>query len=322
MTDATLTHGTSIPQAVPIQRFTRTVPRSYVHRAAIAEVLITHWQTEGPDSFSVDAQWPRAHGFYGAVGGGWHDPLLVGETMRQALLLIAHAEYGVPAGHQFLMGDKSFRITPEGLRLEGTPADVTLHIRCHSVRRTGSRFAGMRTEITFHRDGVVIGTGGGSLSCINPNAYARVRSALGELPRQDTVPSPLTSLALLPPVDAALVDRDRAQDVVLSPGGQAGTFLLRADRSHPVLFDHPVDHVPGMLLSEAVRQAAHHVLQPRDVLPVGLSMRYERYVELHIPCTVRAVAEESQDRHHQVRVTVEQSGRTAAEGTLTVVERN
>ncbi|WP_260845011.1 AfsA-related hotdog domain-containing protein [Streptomyces sp. SLBN-31] len=45
-------------------------------------------------------------------------------------------------------------------------------------------------------------------------------------------------------------------DVVLSPLGQPHRWQLRVDTRHPVLFDHIVDHVPGMLLIEAARQAA------------------------------------------------------------------
>ncbi|WP_281275492.1 AfsA-related hotdog domain-containing protein [Saccharothrix australiensis] len=42
---------------------------------------------------------------------------------------------------------------------------------------------------------------------------------------------------------------------MLSPVGRSDSWLPRVDRRHPVLFDHPVDHVPGMALQEAGRQA-------------------------------------------------------------------
>ncbi|MER7481319.1 AfsA-related hotdog domain-containing protein [Streptomyces sp. NPDC126510] len=43
---------------------TTTVPREYVHRAAVSEVFLTGWQQTGADGFTVTAEWPRSHSFY------------------------------------------------------------------------------------------------------------------------------------------------------------------------------------------------------------------------------------------------------------------
>ncbi|MCZ0971672.1 AfsA-related hotdog domain-containing protein [Streptomyces albulus] len=59
--------------------------------------------------------------------------------------------------------------------------------------------------------------------------------------------------------------------------------------AHPVLFDHPVDHVPGMLMVEAARQAARAVA-PHWSLPVALDCSFARYAELDAPCWVGARA--------------------------------
>ncbi|MFD6811915.1 AfsA-related hotdog domain-containing protein [Streptomyces anthocyanicus] len=68
------------------------LPREYVHKSAHSEVLLTGWKTEGPDTFTVTAQWPRTHAFY-APTDGRHDPLLLAETVRQA------AHHTAPDGH-------------------------------------------------------------------------------------------------------------------------------------------------------------------------------------------------------------------------------
>jgi len=70
-----------------------------VHRAALAEVFLTSWTESGPDSYRVSAQWPRFHSFYAdADEGGYDDPMLLCETMRQTFPLLAHAAYGMPLG--------------------------------------------------------------------------------------------------------------------------------------------------------------------------------------------------------------------------------
>ena len=44
---------------------TSIVPRQYVHRAAVSEVLLTGWRPgAAPQTFTVDAQWPRGHSLF------------------------------------------------------------------------------------------------------------------------------------------------------------------------------------------------------------------------------------------------------------------
>ncbi|GHG96606.1 AfsA-related hotdog domain-containing protein [Streptomyces rubradiris] len=71
------------------------MPRQYVYRAAVAEVFLTGWRADGPDTFTVAAQWPRAHAYFTPVAGRL-DPLLLAETVRRTGALLAHAEYQVP----------------------------------------------------------------------------------------------------------------------------------------------------------------------------------------------------------------------------------
>ncbi|MFE6989647.1 AfsA-related hotdog domain-containing protein, partial [Streptomyces pharetrae] len=84
---------------------TSTVPSELVHRAAVAEVLLTGWRRVDDSRFVMTAQWPRGHCFFTPVAGGYHDPLIGCETLRQIGLLLGHAEFGVPFGHQFLVRD-------------------------------------------------------------------------------------------------------------------------------------------------------------------------------------------------------------------------
>uniref|UniRef100_A0AAU2JKS5 A-factor biosynthesis hotdog domain-containing protein n=1 Tax=Streptomyces sp. NBC_00049 TaxID=2903617 RepID=A0AAU2JKS5_9ACTN len=64
------------------------------------------------------------------------------------------------------------------------------------------------------------------------------------------------------------------------------TAPTQTDTDHPILFDHPVDHAPGMLLLEAVRQAAYASAFPRRGVLTDIEMRFFRYGELHAPCWI------------------------------------
>jgi len=292
--------------------FDRTVDRALVHRSAVSEVLLTDWRSVGELDFIVGAQWPRGHSFYPPVAERWYDPVLMAETIRQAGLLLAHGAFGVPLGTHFLMGDISFDVDPEVLVCNGRPADLSLMVTCDEVRRRGSTIAGMRIHVHVLRDGRSLGTGNGVLSCASAAAYHRLRGDRREKARA-------AQHGRLPlPVPPPLVGRDRSADVVLAPTADPRTWEVRSDLRHPVLFDHEVDHLPGMVLVEAMRQAACLATGWPELLVTALHSRFDRYVEFDRPCLVRAEAGPSALGGAPVRVVLEQDGSPVADGRLLV----
>ena len=145
------------------------------------------------------------------------------------------------------MGDLSFDVDPEGLACHGRPADLSLMVTCGDLRRRGNTISGMRIHVHVMRDGRPLGTGNGVLSCASAAAYRRLRGERGGVPHRGELPLPVP-----PP----LVGRDRSTDVVSPPTADPQVWEVRSDLRHPVLFDHEVDHLPGMVLVEAMRQAA------------------------------------------------------------------
>lgn len=291
--------------------FEQPVPRRFVHRASVAEVLLTGFAEDNrPDTFLLAAQWPRGHSFY-RTARGVHDPLLFAETIRQAGLLISHLGYKVPLEHSALMRNLSYEVTSAGLGCAGTPTNLILSATCQNVRFRKDVLVGFQITTVLRRGLELepVGIGRGELQCITPAAYRRLRGGAGAV-------SPPTDLAALPePVAPALVGKDARADVVLSRTEAENTWLLRCDTAHPVLFDHPVDHAPGMVLIEAMRQAAHSMLYPQRTAMVRLNATFERYVELAEPTVVRAIAEETEaDGSVRIRVELTQSGQLAAVG--------
>lgn len=259
---------------------TSTVPKELVHRASVAEVMLTDWARVDEHHFVVAAQWPRGHSFFATVDG-CHDPLIAAETIRQAGILLAHAEYGVPLGHHFLVSDLSVAVRPEHVRVDWTPASLELDVKCFDVKKRGGVLSGFRVEVAIYRDGHLAATGGGTLATMAPRVYQRLRGARMPEDGQPRV------IALTAPVPPQTVGRLSPTDVVLSPIGEPNRWQLRVDTRHPVLFDHLVDHVPGMVLLEAARQAAAATLGEVS-LPLSVSSEFHRYVELDAPCVIEA----------------------------------
>jgi len=288
--------------------FDQTVPRQQVHRAAVAEVLLTSCHPIAEDQFVLGAQWPRTHGFY-LPRAGLHDPMLLAETIRQSGMLVAHQSFGVPFGTQFALAELRLEVDPPGLAVTGVPAQLTAYLSCHDIHRRhdNGALSRMRIELEVFRDGVKIGSGGGSFSCLTPERYTRLRAAA----KPKAMP---TDQELPAPVPGGPVGRDRDCDVVLSPADTENTWLLRMDRDHPILFDHPLDHVPGMGLLEAMRQAALATRHPEPALPLSIQAAFTSYVELDIPCLIRATTGEDGTVH----VSVEQNDQVRTTGVVSL----
>lgn len=253
--------------------------RQLVHRSDPLDVFPTGLTRLTETQFSVAAHWPSAHRFFAPVDGRHQDPLLIAETMRQTTMLIAHAQFGVPVGDAFVMWELRYTSASERLELGDEPWDITVDVSCSKIRRRGRSLGSMHLELLLHRSGTVLATGGGRISCTSAGAYRRLRGHRGSVLD--------TPIPLLPAVAPRTVGRTSENDVVLSPGTDPGTWLLRLDTRHPTLFGRPNDHVPGILLLEAARQAAHAVTGS-TFLPTALRADFLQYVELDRPCRIEA----------------------------------
>ncbi|MDH6118105.1 ScbA/BarX family gamma-butyrolactone biosynthesis protein [Kitasatospora sp. GAS204B] len=282
--------------------------QQYVHKLAADEVLLTRWRRTGPDAFAVGARWPRQHAFYQSDNGDF-DPLLFAETVRQNIPLISHVAYDVPVGHQLIWQDFSYRVDPAALRIEDGPAELELRITCSDVVRRRARLASLTMSVVALRAGRRAATAVARFTSNPPAVYQRLRGERADAQRAMAAATPLT-----PPIPAALVGRRRAADVVLADSRFPQRWQLRNDTSHPILFDHPVDHSPGMLLLEAARQAAHAQLGSTERIPVGFDAKFYRYIELDEPCWIAAETVRDQDA---VEVVALQGGRIGFSCTVT-----
>jgi hypothetical protein len=309
-------------------RYDAAVPRALVHRAAVAEVFPTDAEALGGDRFLVAAQLPRTHAFFNDAVLPYYDVLVVMETARQAGVLIAHRYYGVPIDFAFVLDAVDFTVgDAEASRIGAVPGRLLLDVQISEQTYRRGTLATLRFEVDVTIDGVSYTRGCGSMLFLPRATYrrlraqARVRSAGGLVPVPDAA------------VDPAAVGRRDARNVVLaSPrrGDAPGSIVsdLIVDQGHPCLFDHPLDHVPGMLLMEACRQGALIAAtqasgRPPEALVTGCAMRFESFAELD--AVTRCVATpgvvvERPDKRVAVPVDVrlEQDGWTVASARLEV----
>jgi 2-oxo-3-(phosphooxy)propyl 3-oxoalkanoate synthase len=291
-------------------------PTSTLVRKSVAgEALVVGWSAVSDTVQVVTVRWPRRHDFY--VVGARYSPLLLTESMRQALALLTHAAHQTPLSHRLGWETLGSTVVPEALDVGSAPAEIRLTITHTEFRRRRLGTAHITSQVTASRDGHPLGTADLRYATYPPAIYERLRGRYA-----DAAQAFARALPPIPAVPAARVGRTADRDVVLSPTEHPHRWQLRVDTSHRVLFDHPHDHVPGMVMLEAASQAAHLQAMPGAVDTVAFDSRFLRYVEYDRPCliTAESLAPDEAGRT-RVKVCAEQDGQPVFHGTVTAQPR-
>jgi hypothetical protein len=262
----------------------RTLDRGLVHRDAIAEVLLTDLLRTGETTFLLGAQWPRSHRVYRPDPNGRHDPMLVLESIRQSGLAVSHVAFGVGSDQQSLMRDVSFTLDPQteprGL-LRST--NVAITVECRDVLLRAGRLRGMTLDLTFAADDLRFATGSGTIRWISAQSYAALRARTGhrldwdQLRWSSTLPRRVPSSI-----------RDTPDVLLAAEPGPGPRRRLVVPLEHPVYFDHPLDHAPGMLLIDAAWQAVFEQRGDRARL-VGCALDCPTFTELGVDTDILLV---------------------------------
>ncbi|WP_424888217.1 ScbA/BarX family gamma-butyrolactone biosynthesis protein [Streptomyces sp. XH2] len=244
--------------------FAPTVARRLVHKAADSQVLLTDAHRVGRDRFLVAASWSPDHLLYYPGLSGAGDPTLLVESMRQSAIYLSHRFYRVPTEDvHFVLSRLSADFAPGGLPYDpGAELPVVMDITCVRTTAKPGRFA-MQLSVSLYIHGRWYGRADFRWAVLPQAKYDVLRRRNSPAAADGTAgPSagPLDdsmgdSFVLRP----AAVGRRHDRDVLLAadPRLPANTWRLRLDRTHPVHFDHESDHVPGMVLLEALQQAAY-----------------------------------------------------------------
>lgn len=293
-------HGVTAPAPTDTERPVRTtVSKEFAHLRNDTTVLVTGWRRSGPDEFLLTAQWPAS-----TSADHWpYDPRVLAQAIRQGGLVIAHAEYGVPLTHQTLLNHLDYTVS-QGFRVpRDRPLPMEIRVRPRPAQRRGRAARSLTVDVDIRHDGITTVRSDSAFGWISPAAYQRLR---GPRLTVDWGNWPVPA-----PVAPEIVGRSSPTDVLLAPGGRRHRWQLRHDVSNTLLYDHPVDHVPGLVLLETAHQAAHATVGP-PVEITAIASSYSRYVEFDAPCWIEATAlPEPGAGRFRVLVTGTQDGETA-----------
>lgn len=230
------------------------VDRRLVHRRAIGEVFVTSAVRRRRHRWRCGVQFSRSHVRMPRRGGTLPISLML-EASRQAGIVIAHVGFDVGMSELFLLDRVEMTwvgCAPPVPAAE--PFEAELDVFITDLRRRSGRVYELLFEGSWIVDEYVVAVASASMRCVTPAVYRALRRHA-------------------PPAEAAIEHGPDALHVDLD-----GRTVVGWDPFDPMLFDHDLDHVPGMALVDAMVAAA-----PAST---GLGIEFHRLAELNEPIHV------------------------------------
>lgn len=298
-----------------------TVPRGMVHRAAVSEVFLTGAQRVADGHFRCLAQLPRTHSYFSehTHRDAHYDMLLLLEVFRQASIYISHAFLDVSSNDKFIYLDSDTQVVDRAALVVGQrPASALIEVRVvEEYVRHGVR-SGVTLDMTLTLNGRIAARHDRmAIRWMTDAAWNKMRNRAiaATLPHADPraqLPAPLAPFQ---------VGRHWLNNVVLGreievvDAELTGTLIV--DQGNPAIFDHPLDHIPGMLLLEGFRQLAllaakrQAGLAPDELLLGRAKVVFARFGEFGLETRVKARLDSlrvADDGRVLLNLSVEQGG--------------
>jgi 2-oxo-3-(phosphooxy)propyl 3-oxoalkanoate synthase len=304
--------------------FEQTVPRSLVHKRSLENVLLTEVRAHGDDGYVCAGRIPTAHRFFNDAGKTpQRDIMFFTELGRQASLAISHTFFGVGREDVFIFEQSEAQLKDAAWKSPRRSVDsVITEIKVREVeRRKNDVVSRIVADQIMSIGGEQVFYGIGAWTIQSAALFQRLR----RLSKGQSSPAAVETASNL----RSLINENV---VIFGPRLNADrtefvSFLI-VDQSHPYFFDHPCDHVPGMLLLEACRQTAqaavsHTTSVPKPNIAVsGYEVSFQQFVETHLPVKITASFDPAASGNlfpETVHISISQQNVLCGTATLSVV---
>jgi hypothetical protein len=305
--------------------FGRTLPAALVHKAAVEQVFLTDWM-KGPEPdllCTIAAELPLAHARFSDAASGYHDLVLLAEVVRQGGLVSAAKVLEVPEDRQFLLRELRVAIDPlernrrvrecARLLIEQDASQSAIKMR------RGGNLAGGKMHARLKIDGEPSGVCEVVGLWLPDEMYAGFRGGAGEGNGAGAATDEADELPQEPEERSGKSPQNTVIGTLQPDPGQSGLrgrLLVAMD--DPTFFDHPLDHVPGLLMLEAMQQAAvgvacrEHGVPPRGVAVTSFDVKFSRIAEFSPAAACHATLTDRES----ATVEVTQLGKTCCDGVV------
>jgi hypothetical protein len=290
--------------------YASTVPRQLVHRQSVGEVFLTDYRLSDGTVDQIAVQLPASHRIFRPTRQR-HDPLIVAEAFRQAVVMLCHAKYAVPPHFKFLMEQFGLDIVDE-LEVRSAPMPLILDMTTNQVK-TRDGTASLVDIVGVLREGPrVLAHCSAVARCLTPASYTRIRAGRDAYIAhfRDKPPGSVV-------IPAECAGRTEEQDVLIAANLSAGELYCAPDPRNYALFDHPLDHIPGMVLFDAAVQAARYRANDPSLQLTRLAATFPIFTEWEEACEVAVSSAPTSREHGRFCVTFMQSARMTAQLDIT-----
>ncbi|AZZ56884.1 hypothetical protein C5E08_13885 [Rathayibacter iranicus] len=287
-TELTLAQETTLSGRDPSDR---SVSAQFAHRHTIGEIFLVGQVVKQGDLFISTGQVPRSNLYFndhlGRESGA--DPLVLIEMVRQTASCIAHEYFSVPLNYKFVLNRLDFDINEISADQLGERRTVTLVSRPSIERHRRGIPLAVSMDVDLVHNGMTIGRVSYDTTFLSPSVYSALRESSVI---RGGVSEPAVEPTAVNQILARSVGRLNPVNIVISDptitGADTLECVVEPHFSNPSMFEHGQDHVPGMVILEAARQAA--------ALQVGVSPRllsgtlvFHRFIETDVVVRLRSL---------------------------------
>jgi 2-oxo-3-(phosphooxy)propyl 3-oxoalkanoate synthase len=271
--------------------------RTLVHKRWEENVLLTDIRARNDEHFICTGRMPTAHPFFNDRDRTpRRDILFYTELGRQASLAVSHAFLGVNIDDVFIFEKSEAGVTDAIWRspADAAPDSVSIEIKIRdAVRRKNNVVSRVIADHFMSVGDEPIFGGTGTWTVQSAALFQRLRKCA------TAVGAPASPLLPAGHSETRNVADGGAESVVISvprvvPGTSVVTASLIVDSTHAYFFDHPCDHVPGMLLLEGCAQLALAAFAGTATAPpwrpaiTSYSIDFTQFVECGLLTTLTA----------------------------------
>lgn len=279
--------------------FDETVPPSLVHKHSAGNVFITDCKQYGNGLFMCAARVPVQHSLFNeGARSPEADILFYSELGRQASIAISHSFLEVGYDQAFIFQESEASLTENFWRSadRSSPAfSVVIEIKTREIkRRKNGGITAVVAEYAMYNQYCQVFRGSGGWLLQSKAMFERFRRTASQgSPSLDREPLQVT-------MSPSGLGREHATNVVISlperdpaEHDELVTTLI-VDQNHPYFFDHPCDHVPGMLLLEGCAQlttiaaARSASARPENVVLYAYDIQFLQFIEHQWPVILKA----------------------------------
>jgi hypothetical protein len=307
-----------------------TIPKSCVHRAAIGEVFLTDIRKINDNKYITAGYLPKSHIYFNdlnsnVTGKKVYDAILLLEICRQSSIYVTHNFFDVPYSAKFVFDDADFTLLESEIEYKESCSNVIIEVNVIERKHRKMTLTGLIFQMDIYVDGNLCARKEMNISWMEVLKWNRLRS---------NRPQECYNTMIHQRASALSVGRQLPLNVVISNiqlNKDTGTTTLVIDQNHPSIFDHPLDHVPGMLLIEAFRQTAivtmqHYFDTLNDHLVISrYRINFQRFCEFNLPVychiDVGNILNTKNEEHIIIPMIISQGDNVISQAELTVTNK-